>query len=138
MCGVGRTGTGIGGGVYDSDAGHFPDVPYTIDNFNGCETCPACCCINQWTDHAMVRDCRLLGLNDLNPKVKDTEDKIVGYLNDVIDIGVAGFRVDAAKHMWPEDLEAIQSRLHDLNTNWFPAGSKAFFGMEVKQILLFS
>jgi glycosidase len=34
----------------------------------------------------------------------------------MIDIGVAGFRVDAAKHMWPEDIAAIQDRLHDLST----------------------
>ncbi len=38
------------------------------------------------------------------------------YLNDLIDMGVAGFRVDAAKHMWPEDIAAIQDRLHDLST----------------------
>ena len=40
----------------------------------------------------MVRDCRLIGLIDLNPKVPHTADMIVGYMNDVIDIGVAGFR----------------------------------------------
>ena len=33
---------------------------------------------------------------------------IAGYFNDLIDIGVAGFRVDAAKHMWPADIQAIQ------------------------------
>ncbi len=43
-------------------------------------------------------------------------DKVAEYLNDLIDIGVAGFRVDAAKHMWPEDISAIQDRLHDLST----------------------
>ena len=118
--------------MYDADEGYFPDVPYTMDNFNDCDGCPDCCCINQWTGHDMVRNCRLLGLIDTNPKVPDTEDKIVDYLNDVIDVGVAGFRVDAAKHMWPEDLEAIQNRLHDLNTRWFQSGAKAFFGMEVQ------
>jgi alpha-amylase len=41
---------------------------------------------------------------------------VAEYLNDLIDIGVAGFRVDAAKHMWPEDISAIQDRLHDLST----------------------
>jgi alpha-amylase len=131
---MGREGTGIGGGEYDADNGSFPDVPYTMDNFNGCENCPDCCCINDWNSHQMVRDCRLLGLIDLNPQIPDTLDKIVGYLNDVIDIGVAGFRVDAAKHMWPEDLELIQNNLHDLNTQWFPSGAKAFFGMEVLYI----
>ena len=46
-------------------------------------------------------------------------DKVAEYLNDMIDIGVAGFRVDAAKHMWPEDIAAIQDRLHDLSTKVF-------------------
>ena len=34
-------------------------------------------------------------------------DKIAEYINDMISIGVKGFRVDAAKHMWPGDIEAI-------------------------------
>ncbi len=29
-----------------------------------------------------------------------------------MDIGVAGFRVDACKHMWPGDLQAVYSRLN--------------------------
>ena len=33
------------------------------------------------------------------------QDMIAGYLQDCIDIGVVGFRVDAAKHMWPEDIK---------------------------------
>ena len=41
-------------------------------------------------------------------------DKIVGYLNRLIDIGVAGFRVDAAKHMWPNDLNKIIGKLNNL------------------------
>ena len=31
------------------------------------------------------------------------------YLNHLIDIGVAGFRSDASKHMWPADIAAIQN-----------------------------
>ena len=37
--------------------------------------------------------------------------KIANYLNHLIDLGVAGFRVDAAKHMWPGDLSAIFGQL---------------------------
>ena len=36
--------------------------------------------------------------------MKDTI--VTDYLNKVIDWGVAGFRVDASKHMFPEDLGA--------------------------------
>ena len=29
------------------------------------------------------------------------------YLNHLMDLGVAGFRVDAGKHMWPGDMEIV-------------------------------
>lgn len=40
-------------------------------------------------------------------------------------------RIDAAKHMWPSDLEVIQNELNDLNEDWFPTGSKPFVYLEV-------
>jgi len=57
--------------------------------------------------------------------------KIADYFNDLIQIGVAGFRVDACKHMWPADMENMYSRVQDLNTKWFPAGTKPFIFNEV-------
>ena len=39
--------------------------------------------------------------------------KQAAFLNHLLDLGVAGFRVDAAKHMWPRDLAAIQGSLKD-------------------------
>ena len=41
-------------------------------------------------------------------------NKIAEYMNRLIDIGVAGFRIDAAKHMWPEDLRVILSKLKNV------------------------
>lgn len=52
-------------------------------------------------------------------------------MNKLIDIGVAGFRVDACKHMWPGDLGAILGMLNDLNTAYFPGGSRPFIAQEV-------
>ena len=40
--------------------------------------------------------------------------KIAGFLNYLIDIGVAGFRIDAAKHMWPGDMQAIWNKLKNV------------------------
>ena len=51
-------------------------------------------------------------------------------MNYLIDIGVAGFRVDAAKHMWPGDCGVIYG-LNNLNTEFFPAGSRPFIFQEV-------
>ena len=62
-------------------------------------------------------------LNDLDHSKEYVSAKIVEYLSDLISIGVKGFRVDAAKHMWPGDLAvaAMQGQL----------GGDPFFFFEV-------
>ena len=50
----------------------------------------------------------MVSLNDLNGGSDYVRGKIADYINDLVNIGVKGFRVDASKHMWPGDLEAIQ------------------------------
>jgi alpha-amylase len=57
--------------------------------------------------------------------------KIRDYINHLISLGVAGFRVDAAKHMWPADLSAIFGSANDLSTDFFPGGSRAVYYQEV-------
>jgi alpha-amylase len=61
-------------------------------------------------DH--VRICELDGLADLKTSDDGVREKIAGYLESMVDIGVLGFRVDAAKHMYPGDLDAIVSRVN--------------------------
>jgi len=63
--------------------------------------------------------------------------KIASYLNDLISIGVAGFRVDAVKHMWPGDLQIIYDLLMDLSTDaGFPPNTRAFIYNEVSAVML--
>ena len=64
-----------------------------------------------------MRNCRLVSLLDLDLSKEYVRGKIVSYLNRLIDIGVAGFRVDAVKHMWPGDLQVIYDRMQDLSTD---------------------
>ena len=78
-----------------------------------------------------VRDCRLVGLLDLALEKEYVRGKVADYMNKLIDMGVAGFRVDACKHMWPGDLAAVYGRLHNLNTKWFPGGARPFIFQEV-------
>ena len=66
--------------------------------------------LSNYQDVNQVRNCYLVGLNDLNGGSDYVRGKIADYINDLINIGVKGFRVDASKHMWPGDLEAIQVR----------------------------
>jgi alpha-amylase len=76
-------------------------------------------------DH--VRVCELSGLADLKTDDDSVRDKIAGYLSALTDLGVAGFRVDAAKHMYPADLDAIVSRVNQ----HAGAGHAPFFFFEV-------
>lgn len=58
--------------------------------------------------------------------------KIVDYMNHLVSLGVAGFRIDAAKHMWPSDLEAIYGRINSLSSyHGFGDGARPFIYQEV-------
>lgn len=39
-----------------------------------------------------VRNCELAGLKDLNQATEYVRQQLVGYMNNLIDLGVAGFR----------------------------------------------
>jgi glycosidase len=53
--------------------------------------------INDYNDPNQVRNCWLVGLPDLRTGTAWVRDRIVDYMNDLIGIGVAGFRIDAVK-----------------------------------------
>jgi alpha-amylase len=58
-----------------------------------------------------VRRCELVGLADLDTSSAHVRDAIAGYFSSLLALGVAGFRVDAAKHVDPADLDAILRRV---------------------------
>nr|ACA34374.1 alpha-amylase [Lithobius forficatus] len=125
-------GTGTGGSYYDTNSLKFDGVPYSSFDFNGCDRCStSSCSIESYGDAHQVRNCRLSGLLDLNQSNDYVRGKIAQFLNHLIDLGVAGFRIDAAKHMWPGDLTEIFNRIKDLNQEYFQAGSKPFVYQEV-------
>lgn len=78
-----------------------------------------------------VRDCRLVGLLDLALEKDYVRSKVAEYMNHLIDVGVAGFRIDASKHMWPGDMKAFLDKLKNLNTKWFAEGTRPFIFQEV-------
>jgi alpha-amylase len=59
--------------------------------------------------------CMLGGLPDLATEKESVRNKIAAYLDDLTSLGVAGFRVDAAKHLGVVDLKAIIDRLNPVN-----------------------
>ncbi|KAB0794345.1 hypothetical protein PPYR_11184 [Photinus pyralis] len=117
---------GTGGSFADPAAKSFPAVPYGEGDFN------PTCAINNYADVTNVRNCELDRLKDLNHGSNYVREKIVEFLNHLVSLGVAGFRVDAAKHMWPKDLEYIYGNIANLNTSFgFPANRKPFIYQEV-------
>ncbi|CAI5776631.1 pancreatic alpha-amylase-like isoform X4 [Podarcis lilfordi] len=133
MCGsgAGSGNRGTCGSYFNAGTRDFPAVPYSSFDFNDeiCKTPSGD--IENYSDPVQVRNCRLSGLVDLTQRRDDVRSKMADYLNHLIDIGVAGFRIDASKHMWPEDIAAILSKAHDLNTRWFAKGSRPFVYQEV-------
>ena len=128
----GGSGVGWAGSRWDGYNQTYPAVPYKRKHFNGRKECTTDNMrITSFDDADQVRYCQLLGLNDLRLKSKHVQCKLVAYLNKLIDIGVAGFRIDAAKHIWPEELATIFSRLHNLSSEYFPLNSSPFIYHEV-------
>ena len=67
--------------------------------------------IADWNSRFEVQNCALLGLADLATETEPVRDRIAAYLNDLLALGVDGFRIDAAKHIPADDLAAIAARL---------------------------
>ena len=65
------------------------------------------CALNNYQSAANVQDCELLSLPDLNTGLASVRQKIAGYLVMLARIGVAGFRIDAAKHIQQVELDGI-------------------------------
>ena len=98
----------------------YPAVPYEAKDFH-----QPPCDIYDYNNADEVRNCYLVGLNDLDSSTDYVRGKTADYINDLISLGVKGFRVDAAKHMWPEDIEAIQAKVDEID------GNQPFFFHEV-------
>lgn len=51
---------------------------------------------------------------DLSTEYEYVRKIVVRYLNHLLSIGASGFRFDASKHMWPNDLLNITQRLDSI------------------------
>jgi alpha-amylase len=101
-------GTGSNGTVYTKY--EYPGL-YTQSDFH-----PACG-VNDYQSAANVQDCELLGLADLRTDLTSVQQKIADYLTALVRLGVSGFRIDAAKHIQPVELNAILARVNQTLTS---------------------
>lgn len=103
----GDVGMGTAGSTYGNY--NFPSVPYTRESFHT----PSCSIVGSDYDNVRsnVTQCDLPGLPDLDTSNPAVQDRIAAYMKDLLSMGVAGFRIDAAKHIKPEELAAIKAKV---------------------------
>ena len=103
---------GYGSADFHHSPGDCPDLDNQIYN---------------WGSQQDVQECQLLHLSDLRTELDYVRSKIAGYLNDLMSLGVDGFRVDAAKHINVNDIVAIKAKLTTQPSYWsqevMPGGS---------------
>jgi alpha-amylase len=80
---------GTAGSKADPLARDFPAVPFVRENFY------QSCQIQNYNNATEVRVCELSSLPDLNQGNATVRTKIIEFMNHLIDLGVAGFRMDA-------------------------------------------
>ncbi len=74
------------------------------------------CQVNNYQSAANVQDCELFSLPDLKTELESVRQKIAAYLIALARAAVAGFRIDAAKHMQQVDLDEILRIVNDTMT----------------------
>jgi alpha-amylase len=91
-------GTGSAGTPYSKYS--YPGL-YTQADFH------TPCAITNYLSAANVQDCELFSLPDLHTGRASVRQKIAAYLLMLARLGVAGFRIDAAKHIQQVELDSI-------------------------------
>jgi hypothetical protein len=116
--GVG-SGTGTAGSTYTA----YTYPQYGPSDFHACGT-PGND-IQSYADRAQVQSCELVNLADLDTDKASVQTTLRTYMQNLLNMGVAGFRIDAAKHMGADDIAAI------LNGLTKPGGGKPYVFQEV-------
>ena len=103
---AGGDGVGSAGTRYT----HY-DYPgtYQVQDFHHCDRPDSD--IRDYSSRYEVQTCELVNLADLDTGAPHVQEKIADYLNDLVGLGVAGFRIDATKHIAADDLRAILGRV---------------------------
>lgn len=104
---INHMAAGSGSGTAGNTYGNKQYPIYSPQDFHA--TCP----INNYGNRWEVQNCELVGLPDLDTDAPYVQNTVAAYLNDLVSIGVAGFRLDASKHMPSGDIAAILSKVND-------------------------
>ncbi len=108
MTGNDGSGTGVAGSSYSHY--NYPGT-YSGNDFHYCGR-NGNNDIANYQDAWEVQNCELVNLADLKTDSDYVRGKIASYMNDLASMGVAGFRIDAAKHIYTGDINNIVGRLN--------------------------
>lgn len=99
---------GVGGSKYDAANQSYPDAGYTKDDFHQIDKD-----IYTYSDAQVVWNYRLVGLLDLDTSKPHVQQTLGNYFAKLLKMGVVGFRVDAVKHIAPNEMKAIKKAASD-------------------------
>lgn len=109
MTGQDAPGVGWAGSEYSHY--DYPGIYSDTDgDFHHCGLTPNDDIVD-YRDAEQVQTCELSNLADLATETDHVRETLHAYLEDLLSLGVAGFRIDAAKHISPDDIAAIISGL---------------------------
>ena len=126
------SGQGIDGSGFDTAKFSYTGVPYTKADFHSPCTIKTRDYIE---DPWRVQHCQISGKQDLDTGREKVQIKIAAAMNELLALGVAGFRLEAAQHIPPEDIAKILRRLQPLNTKFHTNGGRPFIYQEVNDTL---
>ncbi|KAG8949094.1 hypothetical protein FRC04_009040 [Tulasnella sp. 424] len=84
-------------GIYDKNDFHYCGTPGND--------------IQNWSDRTQVQTCELSNLADLKTEASKVRNTLLTHTNSLIDLGVAGFRVDASKHIPTTDIKYLLAKV---------------------------
>lgn len=120
---------GTGGSTADAEKRDYPGVPYRAEHFHN----PICAITNRdYQNPRIVRECELEHLRDLNQTLVYVQEQAIALANNKYFVGIAGMRIDAPKHMLPENLAKIYEGFQDCSTeHGFAPGTRPYIYQEV-------
>ena len=98
-------GTGINGHSFGGR--NFPGLYSQNDFHHKKDDKSSNCAVNNYADQYNVQYCDLVGLTDLCTGCDYVKSTLSGYLDKLANMGVAGFRIDAAKHQQADQLGCV-------------------------------
>lgn len=109
---INHVGGGSGVGIAGSPYGHRTTAIYAQEDFHHKPgDLSAGCSITSYYDKYQVQYCDLEGLPDLCTSCPRVQTLVSQYMTNLLQMGVAGFRIDAAKHQDAGELKQLLEKV---------------------------